>query len=81
MITSEIYKTLKPFEYDPNDFSEPIYMKKKSIQIITGQFKLKTGILEGIGIIVYKDGSIQEGHWKNGELHGSGRVTTNINKI
>ena len=50
-------------------------MKKNSMQIITGQFKIKSGVFEGIGIIVNKDGSIQEGHWKNGELHGSGRVT------
>ena len=64
---------LGPFEYKPEDFLQPIQTKCDDQSVSVGQFKAGTNALHGIGIRVKKNGSIEEGYWKDGKKDGKGR--------
>ena len=76
------YNKLGHFKYKPEDFSQPIEVKYNNESVSVGQFKAGTNALHGIGIRVKKDGSIEEGHWKDDKQDGEGRYTDiTINNI
>ena len=80
--SSRTYNNLGPFNYKPEDFSKPIEVKYDDESVSVGQFKAGTNALHGIGIRVKKDGSIEEGHWKDDKKDGEGRYTDiTINNI
>lgn len=63
---------LDPLIYEDHYFINPIEIKKSKSWIAIGQFISGTTILNGIGMIVYKIGSIKEGRWINDKLEGKG---------
>ena len=90
------YYSLEPFEYKLADFElQPIQIKvftnNNNFEWVSiGQFKEGTNDLHGIGIKVYEYGdtlgylyfcSIEEGYWKNGQLHGQARYTNKFNTV
>ena len=73
--TSGSYNKLGHFKYKPEDFSQPIEVKRDKKYVYVGQFKPATNTLHGIGIRVSYNGCIYEGYWKDGSRDGDGRST------
>ena len=64
------------------DSSRPVQIKKDAIiggkkYIYCGQFEEGTDTWDGFGILVYSDGNIYEGCWKNGSINEFGRYIYN----
>ena len=76
--SSEIYSKLGQFQYSQaNLTSSPVQQKIYTTTdglkaIYLGQLKEGTSIQEGIGIVIYSNGGIYEGCWKNGYREGKG---------
>lgn len=78
-ISLQINSELKPYEVDFNKLprSNLVYIHKMKVgdNIYRGQVQAKRPFtLEGVGVMVYPDGKIYEGFWKNGLRSGHGRL-------
>ena len=72
---SDVYKKLGTFDYGQQHCTaDHIRTCIKYSWIYIGEVKEGADhILHGIGIQVWRGGSIYEGYWKDGKLHGRGR--------
>ena len=78
-LTSGVYKRLGQFDYGQQncttDHIKTCIHQDKYSWIYIGEVKEGTDDTpHGIGIKVYRLGDIKEGYWKNGQLHGRGRI-------
>lgn len=71
----EIYNRYVPINDDfPKDFNEKVKReyKESADGMYEGYFETKKGTKDGQGLMIYPDGALYDGWWKNGLPHGKG---------
>jgi len=77
----EIIGKLGPFEYDDSVLlNDGVTRENRSLTLLDnktryeGQWNTKTNERDGMGVLIWPDGSIYEGFWKHNKANGKGRL-------
>jgi hypothetical protein len=87
----KLFEKFGPFRYRKADWNK-LKLNKKDLETSKlvkyrngsryyGQLRKGSEIKEGRGIMVYTDGSLYEGFWKNNQQHGKGRMVYSADAI
>jgi hypothetical protein len=74
-----ILKKLGPFEYGVPE-ADGVRREKRPITMIEnktkyeGEWNITTGERDGMGVLIWPDGSVYEGYWRRGKANGKGRL-------
>jgi hypothetical protein len=74
-----ILKKLGPYEYGEPTLDGTKREKRPRVTIenktlYEGEWNVKTNERDGMGVLIWPDGSLYEGFWKKGKANGKGRL-------